>query len=62
MEIENEIKERNIVDSYDRREGSLQPRFTSEINTPFIEEGFITQLRNSSSVEDLKANSKRLKK
>jgi hypothetical protein len=63
MEIENEIKEMNIVDSYDNRQGSLEPRCAYDKDTPLITgKGYITQLSNRHGITDLKTNSKRLKK
>jgi len=63
LEIENQIKEMNIVESYDRREGSLQPHYLEERNNILAEEGHISKIPNSGSITDLKlTSSKGLKK
>ncbi|CAI2364407.1 unnamed protein product [Moneuplotes crassus] len=62
-EIEDEIKEMNIVESYDRRQGSLQPVELDDRNLVLAEEGHISKLRTFHNVSDMKSTGyKSLKK
>ena len=53
-EIEDEIREMNIVESYDRREASLQPKEHDGRNLVLAEEGHISKLRSSHDITDMK--------
>ncbi|CAI2364726.1 unnamed protein product [Moneuplotes crassus] len=63
LEIENEIKEMKIVQSYEKKQGVHKSKVPEEPNLPPAEEGYITKLRSSSGMSDKRlTNYKSMKK